>query len=88
MSDHASHILDHIKQVSETHGPKFIERLEQANGFKFNGAAVTHADGSKFTAKHCRNYLISVREILGEASFSFAKVKFLLAGCLGADVGD
>jgi hypothetical protein len=73
-------IARHVEKLRSQSGAEKVEQLLHGHGFRIDGVSVTHY-GRPVTEQDCFEYKQAVREVYGDAAYSFARVNFVLGGC-------
>ena len=74
-------IARHIKKLTAQNGAREkMDRVLERCGLGESGGRVTSPRG-EITTSDCENYKRAVKEVFGDAVYSFAKVNFVLGGC-------
>lgn len=62
-----------------------VDQVLERVGLVRVGERVTHRNGGEVTSTDCRTYKHAVKDVFGDAVYSFAKVNFVLGGCSCTD---
>ena len=76
----ASLIARHVEKLRAQSDSTKVDQLLQRHGFRVAGQAVVR-NGHPVTEQDCYDYKQAVREVYGDAAYSFARVNFVLGGC-------
>lgn len=76
----ATLIARHVEKLRARPDFDKIEQLLVSRAFCIDDAGVTR-HGQPVTEQDCYDYKQAVREVYGDAAYSFARVNFVLGGC-------
>lgn len=73
-------ITRHVEKLRARPDHEKVEQVLARAGLTVAGEHVTRA-GRAITNEDCQLYKHAVRDVYGDATYSFAKVNFVLGGC-------